>query len=106
MVPKARKSNRFCRPQDTNEWSKARREHYDAINTRSYDLHRTIEVRMHPGTTDLRDVLNWIKLLLNIASYNEKMNKKMGNARQIRKELKLSDELSLYVAERLKRFAS
>jgi hypothetical protein len=44
---------------------------YYAVNgPHSYNKHQTIEVRLHQGTLEYKEITNWLKLLLSIANYN------------------------------------
>jgi hypothetical protein len=38
--------------------------HYNAVNIKPFETHRTIEVRMHHGTVDGEEILNWVNLLI------------------------------------------
>jgi hypothetical protein len=42
-------------------------ERYSAINADAYRKHRTIEVRLHGGTTNAQKIIHWTKLLIAIA---------------------------------------
>jgi hypothetical protein len=61
LVDHSRWINEYC------GWSTKNNKEYrrmTAINYTAYDKHKTIEVRLHQGTTNVRAIENWVKLLL------------------------------------------
>lgn len=62
MVDKDRRNNSYCK--FTTEHNKFDR--HVAINKMAYETHKTIEVRLHHSTLDLKQVEKWVKLLLRI----------------------------------------
>lgn len=62
MQPTFRRNSNYCRKITANGGNT----HYDGIS--KYPLHslRTLEVRMHHGTVDLADIVNWVDLLVRI----------------------------------------
>ncbi len=48
---------------------------YHGINVRSYAEHKTLEIRMHQGTLEAKELVPWIKMLTRIASYTGEVNK-------------------------------
>ncbi len=64
LVDPDRWDNDYCAYQD----GKDDNERYSAINPCSYTEHKTIEVRLHHATTDIRVILKWIRLLINIVN--------------------------------------
>lgn len=65
LVSKDRWTSRFC--MHTEFLNTAEDERYMAINgDPAYDSHRTIEVRLHEGTVNVRKIEKWIHVLLNV----------------------------------------
>lgn len=72
MVPAGRvegsHANNYCFLNTTDVMDQSRhpsRDHrYQAVNPTSYSKYRTIEVRMHSGTTNAAKIINWIALCL------------------------------------------
>lgn len=88
MIPAKRRNNEFCRPTKQSyvygpskwdrdgrflgyshrppetfaEWRQAS-SHYDAISLDRLNEYKTIEVRLHEGTTDMTEVTNWVTFL-------------------------------------------
>lgn len=63
MVSTDRQYNdRYCAyVDDTNQETRK-----VAINKRAYEKHRTLEIRLHQGTLDMKKIENWVGLLLKI----------------------------------------
>lgn len=57
LVPASRRDNRFCRFGISSVWR------YRAVSFTSYRRHKTLEVRLHSGTTDFTKILQWVRLL-------------------------------------------
>jgi len=47
-----------------NQWPK-----YSALNLKSLLKLGTVEIRLHPGTTDTKEILHWVNILLSIKKY-------------------------------------
>lgn len=58
MQPKSRLTNTFCKPGIST-----RNDRYYAINITAFQRHKTIEIRLHSGSTNFVKISNWIKLL-------------------------------------------
>jgi hypothetical protein len=59
LVDKERWTNEYCIWSiETDKFSR------DAVNYCAYVEHRTIEIRLHQGTTDVKRIQNWVNLLL------------------------------------------
>ena len=62
MVPKSRiKNNTYCKINRAGELNSSDR--YYAINWCSWSEHKTIEVRLHSGTTSAEKVKNWVEIV-------------------------------------------
>lgn len=60
LVEPDRWDNDFCRYESNPN------DRFQAINMLSYISHKTIEVRLHHGTTDMKEVQKWVQLLVKI----------------------------------------
>jgi len=92
LVDPSRTGNKFCLKQRSPIWEKANTGHYAAINKGSYLKHKTIEIRMHHGTTNYNEIILWVKLLIKIANYNKHF-KDINSVDRISKILKLDNNL-------------
>lgn len=70
LVPKTRwdESNTYCKI--NSEFKLYGDNKYLAINSVSYNTHKTLEVRLHSGTINIQKIVNWIELLCTIKEYN------------------------------------
>ena len=102
MVPASRKSGTYCRPTRGKTW-RVMDDRYHGINSAAYRRHRTIEVRIHSGTTDANKINNWIGLLVKTVEATE-IKRAPTTAKGAQKMLNLSDELTAYVDARLEKF--
>lgn len=48
--------------------------HYYGINTAALNEHGTIELRMHEGTVDTKEIFNWCKMLNAIVDYHNEID--------------------------------
>lgn len=67
MVPQCRKSNSYC-VANTDETLERQGNKYWAINPNSYQERKTIEVRLHSGSTNAKKIINWISVLVSFAN--------------------------------------
>lgn len=61
--------NSYCRF-GVSGWERGER--YYAINRQSFYKHKTIEVRLHSGTTNAEKIINWVKILQLVISPTSK----------------------------------
>lgn len=78
MVPENRKYNSYCEPTKLSIKDIPKVFRFDkveemgfglkrsAINLLSYNEHKTIEVRLHEGSVNIKDIVNWCKYLISI----------------------------------------
>ena len=101
MVDKDRSSNEYCRKVTSSEWDDSSNDHYVGINGKgAYARFETIEVRMHQGTINKKEIKNWIKLLLKISNYKRRVS---GATLDVLNESYMLDkELFKYYDERIK----
>lgn len=59
LVNKNRWNNQYCKYTNKNANNR-----FTAINKESFQKHKTIEVRLHHGSIDVKEIGNWINLLL------------------------------------------
>ncbi len=64
LVDKDRWDNEYCSYSEESSST----DKYSSINTSSYWERKTIEVRLHEGTTDFKKIIKWVQLLVNIVS--------------------------------------
>ena len=57
FVASSRRDNDYCK------FGISERNRYRAVNICSFEKHKTIEIRLHSGTTDYTKIISWIRLL-------------------------------------------
>jgi len=72
FVTKKRQSNRYCkslpyapgdlRHQSFRELLDSTEDRYYWLNWQAYSRHKTVEIRLHSGTTNADKVINWVKI--------------------------------------------
>lgn len=96
-----RRNNRYCAPVQTDDFDQSDTNHHHAgISSFSFYKHKTIEIRIHHGTTNLQNVSNWIKLLKKIADYRGeplKLSTYEKELEQLQNKIKAEPELIDYV---------
>jgi hypothetical protein len=66
LVPASRRENSYCR------FGTSWKDRYRAVNLCAFSAHRTLEVRLHSGTTDYTKILAWVRLLELLAALAKK----------------------------------
>ena len=72
LVKADRKKNEFCQkvsPGQTFSSMSNQYERYHSINARAYSKFKTLEVRLHHGSVNDKEILNWTKLLTTVAEH-------------------------------------
>lgn len=101
MVPVSRVRNHFC------GLDRSRRgDRYAKINAMSLVRHKTIEVRLHSGTTDFAKISNWIHILSAIARCPKRMSadKIASDHDYLPRRIGLLPELAQYATTRRDKF--
>jgi len=62
FLPVSRRDNRFCKFGVTNNMNNSENR-YKAVNVCSFPKYKTLEIRIHSGTTDYTKIISWIRLL-------------------------------------------
>lgn len=96
VVNQKRWGNEYCRFRSVHN----RNNKYTAINTNSYVRYKTIEIRLHQGTTNTADIYNWISLLLKIA--DSKVLKAVKKKQDILTWKSLDPMMKAYLEKRFK----
>lgn len=107
LVPKSRRNNSYCELRANNLTNDSSR--YCAINVQSYRKYKTLEVRLHSGTTSFEKITGWLMILTNIID-----NKNFSTETPADKNIdtfieKLdfkSDNINYYIYDRYKKLNS
>lgn len=106
LIPSSRRSNEYCqriKPGYNIEHFDGGSRYY-AINPASYKKYKTVEVRLHSGTTDSEKINNWIALLLSITKHG--IIKGELTIPQWLKALGVTKTIANYYIERSKKFGT
>ena len=107
MQPLSRRTNTFCKPSPRNfQYTVDNRERYLAINPCAYRRHKTIEVRLHSGTTNAIKITNWVELLLKIVNKRKELAFDLTDLKLFNKEIKVRNKIKRYMIERIRSFAT
>lgn len=111
MCPKTRLGNNYCKP--TTAYTKMETasrsgDRYYGINASSFERHKTIEIRIHSGSVNAFKIINWIKLLIQIADKPTDNVERVAvwrNYRDTKRMIGLRGMLEKYVSSRIEEFA-
>ena len=106
LVPSSRLSNSYC---ITDKSSLRNGSRYYAINTDALKKFKTIEIRLHSGTTDFKKISNWIMLCYAISHCETIKNSDKHNIDSVLKLRQylgaaLSEETYQYLESRVLKF--
>lgn len=100
LVPASRRSNNYCKLKACDS------DRYSAINLTAFSKHKTIEVRLHSGTTSFEKIKNWVELLICIKNRYDRKRPFTGvnNFQRFMDVLALPPHLTAYYDKRLQKF--
>jgi len=99
FVPVSRRTNNYCKLVASSQ------DRYSAINLTSYSKHRTIEIRMHSGTTNFNKIKNWIELWTKIKNKcSNPLNHEPEDFQDFIDILELNDTLVEFYDKRMTKF--
>lgn len=104
VVDPKRYNNEFCQVVRSRkfptEFTGERQERYKTINAAAFYKYKTLEVRMHEGSVDYAQIMNWVDLLVRVANYSKKMSSGATKVTQLGKLIKLNPKTTKYLQER------
>ncbi len=106
MNPESRKKSTYCKPVRSKVFSKARhgRTRYVGINSQALRSHGTLEVRLHSGTVNATEILNWVDLLVTVAD-SAPIAKTANNLKALVGQVAIPSPLLTYLQSRIKLYA-
>lgn len=118
MVPtlrsEGREANQYCRPNETSDLKyyypegtdkKLTRENrYQAINPNSISQLKTIEVRLHSGTTNFNKIVMWAKICSSIVKANN-LTTKIKTVEEFERLVLNDNKVSAYMSQRINLFS-
>ncbi len=104
IVDPSRYNNEFCQTVKSRkfptDFKGTRQERYKAINAAAYYKYQTLEIRMHEGSVDFRQLTGWIELLIKIANYRKKLKGSISKLTILKKRFNLNHKLYQYIVDR------
>jgi len=104
MLPAARRSSNYSYPVKGTQW-RVLPERYHGINNQAYNKYKTLEMRMHCGTTQASKIINWTRMLISIADA-PKIAEAPTTVAAFKTAAQLTDTVSEYVKSRVAKFAA
>jgi hypothetical protein len=99
MMPESRRNNSYCQM----AVSDYRGSRYYAVNKCAYDKFKTIEVRLHSGTTNYSKIANWVDLVFAISRATA-IRERMADHFLMLDAINARDSMIAYVESRLSAF--
>lgn len=111
LVPPTRVNNRYCVNNTLRNFDEflvqtgvdRRRQ---AINGEAYNKYRTIEVRMHSGSTNAVKIINWCRVLTTIAASEIALGDEVATLEDYSKFYRISDTMYSYLKARIEQLSS
>lgn len=103
MNPKSREEGTYCKRTTAKKMDKVSGRYW-GINPAAYGKFRTLEVRIHAGTVSAIKVINWIDLLLNVASLGTEVKRAPTSVKGFIKAYKIKSNLAQYIIDRIMKF--
>lgn len=100
--------NTYCLQNTTDDFDKfnmgERQSRYQMINAQSFNKYKTIEIRLHSGSTNPVKIVNWAKLLVAIAESKEPIDTKVNSVAALGELLSLPTKMINYMERRTELF--
>lgn len=82
-----------------------RQARYRAVNGYAYQTHKTIEIRLHSGTTNATKINHWVNLLTCIANHGETVKETIYSPTELQTKFGFDTKLLEYIEMRTKKFS-
>lgn len=102
MSPAARRTSRYSIPIKGKHW-RVSEDRYYGINSQAYQKFKTLETRIHSGTTDARKINAWVAINIAIADAEE-IARAPTTTKGFQRATGISDELASYIKQRVAKF--
>jgi len=111
MVPENRRSgshaDRYCKSNTTPTFDiqNKKDDRYYVVNTEAYNKYKTLEVRVHSGTTNASKINNWIKMLTTIVNAKDiELKSPIKSIDKFTEVFKIDSVLKDYIVKRTDKF--
>jgi hypothetical protein len=113
MVPANRREKdnaeaaRFCRTNESPDIKKQVQvgDRYRVINPLALSQHKTLEVRVHSGSTNAMKINNWIDVLLSVVNSETKLVSHIKDIGKFAAKFGISSDLQTYIQKRTDKFS-
>lgn len=108
MQPASRRDNTYCKRTKTRDrFAASKAGRYQGVNPESIGKHSTVEVRLHAGTVSFEKIVNWVRLLINVADCANTIPPRAPRTLDsFCKVFNVGDQLRQYIKARLDKFAN
>lgn len=100
-----RHDNEFCHMVKSRKFpvkfENTREERYKTINAAAYYKYKTLEVRMHQGSVNYRDIVNWMELLIKIANHKTRIKKDVNELTDLKKRVRLNTRMNEFFQDKV-----
>jgi hypothetical protein len=100
LVSEKRRLNHYCQPTRTLDPFRAP-SRYTAINALSLQEFQTLEIRLHHGTLDANEIIQWVSLLLGIIKA-EPIKRTAATLAEFMNKVKVSESLKEYIEKKIR----
>lgn len=100
-----RRDNEFCRQVQSRKFptkfTNEREERYKTVNAASYYKYKTLEVRMHEGSINFKDICNWMDLLIKIANHKTRIKQDVNELTQLKKRIRIEPKMAEFFQDKV-----
>ncbi len=108
MVPanrtKSDHGRRYCAVNTNPNYNPNDNNRYQAINSYAYHTHRTLELRLHSGSTNARKINNFINLLTTVIDHKAQVDVMCYTPEELGMHFGVSENLITYIKDRIDKF--
>jgi len=98
MVPETRRSSTYCQLQVSST------DRYSAVNMTAYNKYKTVEVRLHSGTTNFKKIISWAKIIHSISSA-PRIPHSVHSINELTEYVRIEENLVEYMTQRTALFS-
>lgn len=108
MVPASRLQSKYCVPNESDDYSYSKGngslDRRQAINPLSFGTHKTVEIRMHSGSTNAMKINYWVNVLTAIADHTAEVNVKVMEPADMQRIFGIDSKTVEYIVRRIDKF--
>lgn len=101
----SRRDNEFCRTVASRsfptKFTNEREERYKTINAASYYKYKTLEIRMHEGSVNYQQIINWMGLLVKISNRKTRVKSDINELTTLKKRFRIDDKMREFFQDKM-----